>query len=77
MPQLTDEAMVENAVAARKARESAAKLVGQFRRIAGVGPAYEVLQIVNGTHARIQVVESGEEVDYPISDILLDPDADA
>ena len=52
-------------------------LVGQFRRIAGIGPAYEVLRIVSETEARIMVVESGEEVDYPIADIFLDPDADA
>ena len=48
-------------------------LVGQVRRVAGVGPAYEVLRFVGESKAMIHVFESGEEVALKIEDILLDP----
>ena len=48
-------------------------LVGSLRRIAGIGPAYEVLRIIDDRNAPILVLESGQEADYPIADVLLDP----
>ena len=49
------------------------ELVGQVRRIAGVGPAYEVLRLVGDSKALIHVFESGEEVALKIEDIMNDP----
>jgi hypothetical protein len=55
-----------------------AKLVGTWRRFGPVGPVYEIV----GTGAalpggdrlmRIRVVETGEEVDYRLTEILDDP----
>ena len=48
-------------------------LVGEVRRIAGIGPAYEVLRLVGDSRAMIRVFESGEEVALKIEDILRDP----
>ena len=49
------------------------ELVGQVRRLGGIGPAYEVLLLVSESRALIHVFESGEEVALKIEDILLDP----
>ena len=49
------------------------ELVGQVRRIAGIGPAYEVLKLVGDSRALIHVFESGEEVALKIEDIVNDP----
>ena len=48
-------------------------LVGQVRRIAGVGPAYTVVKLVGTSKALIHVIESGEEVALKVEDILNDP----
>lgn len=53
-------------------------LVGTWRRFGPVGPVYEIvasgLELPDGDRMmRIRVVESGEEVDYRLSDILDDP----
>ena len=53
-------------------------LVGTFRTFGSVGPLYEVLRVnepSSGPHVtlRIRVIESGEELDYPLSDVLDDP----
>lgn len=50
-------------------------LAGQFRRFSESGPAYEVLRIVDRETAWIRVVYSGEELAYPIADLLQDPTA--
>ncbi len=55
-------------------------LVGTFRTFGIFGPAYEILQInepASGPNVtvRIRVVESGEQLDYPLSDTLDDPQA--
>ena len=50
-------------------------LVGTFRRFGSGGPVYEVLAIRNDGTALIRVVESGEELDYPIAKILDDEEA--
>lgn len=53
-------------------------VLGSFRTFGPVGPVYEVLRAlepVTGSNVmlRIRVVESGEELDYPLSDALDDP----
>ena len=50
-------------------------LVGALKTFGEYGPAYEVLRIIDDTEAWIVVPESGEELAYPISDILKDPEA--
>ena len=55
------------------ASDTPESLVGQFRRFGEAGPAYEVIRIVNSDDAWITVVYSGEELTYPIKDILQDP----
>ena len=47
-------------------------LVGTFRRFKNGGPVYEVVEIKQGSIARIRVVESGEELDYPIAKVVAD-----
>ena len=49
------------------------QLVGTVRRIAGAGPAYEVLKLVGDSKALIHVFASGEEVALKIEDIMADP----
>lgn len=51
-------------------------LVGSFHRFGESGVAYEVLRLQDETHARIRVLESGEELSYPVKDIAADPQAD-
>jgi len=46
----------------------------RFRRIAGLGPAYEALED-RGEFVRVRIVESGEEFDYRKADAELDPPA--
>jgi hypothetical protein len=53
-------------------------LVGDIRRLGLVGPPYEVIgpaaPLPNGdAQMRIHLIETGEDVDYPIADILNDP----
>jgi hypothetical protein len=53
-------------------------LVATLRRFGLSGPAYEVLGPAaadqNGLpQMRIRVLESGEELDYPVRDIMADP----
>jgi len=53
-------------------------LVGTWRRFGLVGPVYEVIgvgdKLSNGDLLmRIRVLESGEELDYRLSDIIDDP----
>jgi hypothetical protein len=49
-------------------------LVGSFRSFGALGPVYEVIGLVPGTGAvRLRVLESGEELDYPVADLLDDP----
>ena len=46
----------------------------RFRRIAGIGPAYELLED-KGEFVRVRVVHDGEEFDYRKADAELDPPA--
>jgi hypothetical protein len=50
------------------------ELVGTWRRFGSVGPIYEIIasgaELANGDRMmRIRVLESGEEVDYKLTDI--------
>ena len=56
----------------------AEQLVGTWRRFGSLGPLYEVVEagkvLPDGDRLmRVRVVESGEEVDYKLTDILDDP----
>lgn len=53
-------------------------LIGTWRRFGPLGPVYEIVsagdRLTGGDCAmRIRVVESGEELDYRLSEILDDP----
>ena len=53
-------------------------LIGTWRRFGPLGPVYEILaagsSLAGGDRSmRIRVVESGEELDYRLSEILDDP----
>lgn len=53
-------------------------IIGSFRTFGPVGPVYEVLRITEPSTGpdvlvHIRVVESGEELDYPIRDAINDP----
>jgi hypothetical protein len=53
-------------------------LVGTWRRFGAVGPVYEIVgtgtELPRGDRLmRIRVVETGEEVDYRLAEILDDP----
>lgn len=53
-------------------------LIGDVRRLGLAGPPYEILGPAvpapdGAAQMRIQLIESNEEVDYPVSDILNDP----
>ena len=55
-----------------------ANLVGTWRRFGAVGPVYEIIsagtELPDGDRLmRIRVVETGEEVDYRLAEILDDP----
>jgi hypothetical protein len=49
-------------------------LIGSFRSFGISGPVYEVIGLapVNG-EVKIRVVESGEELAYPVAELLDDP----
>ena len=46
----------------------------QFKRFGPFGLAYQVLRQDSRT-ARIKVIETGEELDYPVSKLQQDPEA--
>lgn len=53
-------------------------LVGSIRRFGLEGPPYEVIEPAKPSRTgepqmRIHLLESNEDVDYPVSDILNDP----
>lgn len=54
------------------------RMVGTWRRFGVTGPVYEIVEkktdLPDGdVMMRIRVVETGEEVDYKLTDILDDP----
>jgi hypothetical protein len=51
-------------------------LIGTWRRFGSAGPVYEVLSQVPSEgrrKMRVRLVESGEELDYSLADLLDDP----
>jgi hypothetical protein len=55
-----------------------ANLMGTWRRLGLAGPVYEIIGVgtalLNGDcRMRVRVVETGEEVDYRLGEILDDP----
>ena len=53
-------------------------LIGTWRRFGAAGPVYEVIGTSPGSQdgspvMRVRVLESGEEVDYRMIDVLDDP----
>jgi hypothetical protein len=55
-----------------------ASLIGTWRRFGALGPVYEVIgggvALPRGDRLmRVRVAESGEELDYPLTGILGDP----
>lgn len=55
-----------------------ANLVGTWRRFGAIGPVYEIIssgtELSDGDRLmRVRVVETGEEVDYRLAEILDDP----
>ena len=53
-------------------------LVGTWRRFGPAGPVYEIIGVgrdggEEGPVMRIRVLESGEEADYRMADVLDDP----
>jgi Family of unknown function (DUF5397) len=53
-------------------------LIGTFRTFGRVGPVYEILKVNEPSTGpqvtlKIRVIESGEQLDYPLSDALDDP----
>ena len=51
---------------------AAAELVGTFRSFGEYGPTYQVVSTVNGGKVHV-VVQTGEELDYPVEQALQDP----
>jgi hypothetical protein len=56
-------------------------LVGSIRRFGLEGPPYEVIgpavkSCAGEAQMRIHLLESNEDADYPVSEILRDPEAD-
>ena len=54
-------------------------LVGTWRRFGMVGPVYEIVGVDRRLEdgdwmMRIRVLESGEEADYKLSDVMADPE---
>jgi hypothetical protein len=66
---------MNNMTVEQQAGEGCKELLGTFRRFQSGGPVYEVVAIKDERTATIHVVESGEELDYPIDKILDDDEA--
>ena len=52
------------------------QLIGTWRRFGTAGPVYEVIAAGSADRQqtmRIRVLETGEEIDYSVSDLLDDP----
>jgi hypothetical protein len=57
------------------APKTTADLVGTFRTFGDYGPTYQVVSTVNGQKVHVVVVQTGEELDYPASEALSDPES--
>jgi hypothetical protein len=58
------------------ASEDPRQLVGQIRRLGEYGPAYEIMSVDEAGNVVIEVIESGEQVKFPIAEVLEDPMAE-
>lgn len=54
---------------------ASSNLVGSYRSFGEFGPVYQVTGRVNGQKVHVVVVETGEELDYPIDQAIQDPAA--
>ena len=52
-----------------------ADLVGSYRSFGEFGPVYQITSRVNGQKVHVVVVQTGEELDYPIEQAIRDPAA--
>ena len=52
------------------------ELVGSFRSFGADGPVYEVTRVVSDATLRIVVVETAEELDYPVQQAAEDPEVE-
>lgn len=52
-----------------------ADLVGSYRSFGEFGPVYQVTGRVNGQKVHVVLVQTGEEIDYPIEQAIQDPAA--
>lgn len=60
---------------ALRSQHEGADLVGSVHRISEIGPPYKVLSVSGPGQVRIMVLESGETLDYPVSQARSDPEA--
>jgi hypothetical protein len=51
-------------------------LIGTYRTFGPYGPLYKVVGKVGDNRVHVIVIESGEELDYPIDRALEDPEAE-
>ncbi len=51
-------------------------ITGTYRRFGFAGPVYRVLAPVDERTVRVCVVETGEELDYPVAQAVEDPEAE-
>lgn len=59
----------------QKIRTEQPEVVGSFHRFGEMGVTYEVVAFQGDDTVTIQVLESGEKLEYPLSNVLLDPAA--
>ena len=56
------------------ASQAAAALVGTYRTFGEYGPVYQVVGPLSGQKVHVVVVQTGEELDYPVEQALQDPE---
>lgn len=54
----------------------ASDFVGQVRRFGPAGPAYEVVGMDGRDMVEIEVISTGERLDYAVEDLVADPMAE-
>ncbi len=54
---------------------TADEIVGTYRSFGTEGPVYQVTAKTNGKKVHVVVVQTGEELDYPVEQALADPEA--
>lgn len=52
------------------------ELIGTYRSFGTEGPVYQILRMLGDDAVRIVLVETGEELDYPLQEALRDPEAE-